>query len=529
MSTRAACGACTTARIRARDDPCETAVLTKLALLTPAFLLAGLVLVVVGFAWATPGVLDPSFGNRGTVTTVFGPGNDGASDVVLQSDGKIIAAGIGADKIALARYTASGALDPTFGTGGKVTTAVGSRSGAGAVAVQPDGKILVAGFTSNETNSEAQFALVRYTSTGAVDPTFGSGGTVTTPFAPGFSTARALVLEPNGKIVAAGFASGAFALARYGPDGSPDPSFGHRGTVTTTFGPGDSDARAQGLVRQPDGKLVAAGWSDNGSNYDFALARYRADGSLDPAFGAGGKVTTAIGPNHDLGYDVVLQPDGKLILAGMSESTSGTGFALVRYSVGRIARRRLRHGRKGSDRFQRGLAFALVRQPDGKLVAAGIERPRGHRRLRLRTHAVHRERLRRCRLRQARHRHDALRLGTRRRLRARAPTERTARRRRRALGTHARRRVRARSVSRRSGDVCRPEGHRRDSRAGEARHYDSALLRGHGRPSLLERSEQGARALAEAETGRQARRRHEDRSHSQRGQEEALALRRTHM
>jgi uncharacterized delta-60 repeat protein len=335
-------------------------------------MLLGGVAISVGLASAAPGVLDPSFGIHGKVVTAFGPGSDAASDVVLQPDGKIVVAGIGDDKVAVARYTKSGILDPTFGAGGKVTTAVGSRSSAGAVTLQPDGKIVVAGRTTS--GSDYAFALVRYTSTGALDPSFGTGGIVTTPFGEGFAGARAIVLQPDGKLVVAGIAGTDFALARYDSNGSLDPSFGEGGTLTTKFrpepGPEERDDIVEALVIQPDGKLVAAGWTDSGANYDYALARYRTDGSLDPGFGSGGRVTTAIGPNHDLGDALVLQPDGKLVLAGFSETASGAGFGLVRYNADGSLDGGFGAGGKVVTGSNAG-AFALALQPDGKLVAAG--------------------------------------------------------------------------------------------------------------------------------------------------------------
>jgi uncharacterized delta-60 repeat protein len=162
---------------------------------------------------------------------------------------------------------------------------LGGINRAFALVLQPDGKLVAAG-----TNNIG-FALARYLPDGRLDPTFGVGGKVTTDFAFGGSDqASALILQPDGKLVAAGSAIVVdeifrFALARYRPDGSLDPTFGTGGRVVTEFG--DRANRATALVLQPDGKLVAAGATDDG---DFALARYRPDGSLDATFGTGGEV-----------------------------------------------------------------------------------------------------------------------------------------------------------------------------------------------------------------------------------------------
>src|SRR5919197_2614558 len=149
---------------------------------------------------------------------------------------------------------------------------------------------------------------------GALDAGFGRLGTVTTTI--GASSAiAAIALQPDRKIVAAGYSyngsRNVFALARYNADGSFDPSFGNGGTVTTAIGSSNDSAEAVAL--QPDGKIVAAGRSDNGSQNVFALVRYDADGSLDTTFGNGGKVTTAIGPREDDAAAVALQPDGQIL------------------------------------------------------------------------------------------------------------------------------------------------------------------------------------------------------------------------
>jgi uncharacterized delta-60 repeat protein len=181
----------------------------------------------------------------------------------------------------------------------------GSFSRAGAVAVQSDGRIVVAGGTS-----ASDFALARYTRDGKLDPTFGDDGQVVTNFGciawypdcgmDSEEEAQAVVVQADGKIVAAGSSdvSGrtgekgccirAFALVRYLPDGSLDPSFGTEGKVVTPF-PGN--AYAEDLAIEPDGAIVAAG---GGAGY-FALARYTTQGRLDPTFGVRGKVTTNFG------------------------------------------------------------------------------------------------------------------------------------------------------------------------------------------------------------------------------------------
>ncbi len=283
------------------------------------------------------GSLDPTFGSGGIVTTPIGSGDDRAEALVVQKDKKIVVAGTsfnGSDEdFALVRYDPNGSLDPTFGTGGKVVTPIGSGDDrADALVVQSDGKLVAAGH-SEGFGSNDDFALVRYNVNGSLDTSFATGGKVTTPIGSGSDQAYSLGLQKDGGIVAAGLSSNGsnddFAVARYLPSGSPDPNFGTGGNVTTSIGSGDDQVR--GLAIQKDAKIVVAGSSSNGSNNDFALARYNPNGSLDTSFGGGGEVTTPIGTSHDDAYAIVLQSDGKLVVAGDSAG-SPYDFALARYT-----------------------------------------------------------------------------------------------------------------------------------------------------------------------------------------------------
>jgi uncharacterized delta-60 repeat protein len=283
------------------------------------------------------GSLDTNFNGTGKVTTAIGAGNDFAYALALQPDGKIVAAGkswSGAQfVITLARYNADGKLDPNFNGTGKVTTAIGLDDVAYAVAVQPDGKIVVAGDSYSAANSD-DFTLARYNPDGKLDPSFNGTGKVTTAMSSGQDDANSLALQPDGKLVAAGASldgSGnfRFALARYNPDGKLDPNFNGTGKVTTAIG-SDVDS-AHDLALQPDGKLVVAGFSFNGSRDVFALTRYNPNGGLDPNFGSGGKLTTSIGAAKDEANAIAIQPDGKLVAAGDTTTGINYTFALVRY------------------------------------------------------------------------------------------------------------------------------------------------------------------------------------------------------
>jgi uncharacterized delta-60 repeat protein len=299
-------------------------------------------------AGAAAGDLDLSFDADGKVTTDFASSNDFAGPVVVQLDGKIVAGGIGGDDFGLARYNTDGSLDPSFSGNGKVLTDfTGLGTGffasfdqVNGLALQPDGKTVAAGCANCRpaTLGGGDFALARYNPDGSIDTTFGAGGRLITDFAGDSDAARGVVVQPDGKIVAAGEAITAtfhdFALARDNADGTLDSSFGTGGMVTTDFA-GSSDGAAA-VVRQPDGKIVAAGFATFGpSPAVFALVRYNTDGSLDLTFGSGGKVTTDFGGSTESLSSLALQGDGKLVAAGSHDTgTPGnvSDIALARYN-----------------------------------------------------------------------------------------------------------------------------------------------------------------------------------------------------
>jgi len=322
------------------------------------------------------GSLDASFGANGIVTTDFGGSFEGAWSVAIRADGKIVAAGLtsisGVTKFALARYNIDGRLDASFGTGGRVTTGFPGASVANGfcVALQPDGKVVVAGWTNFDGG--ADFALARYDSAGTLDASFGTGGRVITAFADsqGLAGVFSIALQPDGKIVAAGGAKldgkYDFTLARYNSNGTLDAGFGTGGRVVTDFGGSDDGAEAVAL--QQDGKIVAAGFA---RGVDFALARYNGDGTLDTSFGTGGRVITDFAGFSDTAYAVAVQPDGKIVASGSAGIiNTGFDFALARYN--RDGTLDASFGKVTTD-FAAGTdqAFAVAVQADGKIVAAG--------------------------------------------------------------------------------------------------------------------------------------------------------------
>ncbi len=296
----------------------------------------------------TDGSLDTTYvpgGSSGRVFASFGRANDYANAVAVQSDGKIVAAGSAGNNAyfgLIRREGDRGIRDDTFGADGRVLTKVGpGQDIAKAVAIQPDGKIVAVGSSEQDNGSplgrNQDFALVRYNPDGSLDTTFGHGGIVTTDFNGWNDSAQAVVLLANGNILVAGSSALSnapgqldFALAEYNPDGSLDVSFGQGGKVITGFGHGD--AVATGLAVLPDGSIVVGGYASNGSNSDFALARYTVSGRLDTTFGNVGRVTTDFDGGDDQAHGLAVQADGKIVLAGSATTGATTVFALARYN-----------------------------------------------------------------------------------------------------------------------------------------------------------------------------------------------------
>ena len=327
------------------------------------------------------GDLDPSFGNGGKVTTDFSSNNDVATCVAIQSDGKIVVGGTSTDPtgnsdFALARYNSDGSLDTSFGSDGKVTTDFfHDNDSLNAIAVQPDGKIVAAG-SASRPGQGPQFGVARYNPDGSLDLSFGSAGKTTTNF-PGQDIAYAIAIAPGGKFMVVGTSSvkpaSEFALARYNPDASLDTTFGVNGKVVNSIRGLVDDARS--AVLQPDGKVIIAGTHNQGDG--FALFRYNTDGTPDNSFGASGAVTTAVSLSSGA-TALALQPDGKIVAAGSSESgVIKTFFAIARYNADGSLDSTFNEGDlrgfvQTSITSANDAATAIALQNDGKILAAGV-------------------------------------------------------------------------------------------------------------------------------------------------------------
>src|SRR4029077_9632668 len=211
---------------------------------------------------------------------------DDAFSILIQPDGKIVAVGSANDPatfydFAAARYLSNGSIDTTFGVAGKVHTDFGDQNfdRARSAALQPDGRIVAAGFAISQNGGVQNFAVARYTSNGVPDTSFGTDGMMQIDFGSCCQSANKVLLDPNGKIITIGYANtessdSDFLLARLTSDGLLDPTFGAGGKVRTSFG--DLNGGANGAVFQPDGKIVAVGFQATGLELfaDFALARH---------------------------------------------------------------------------------------------------------------------------------------------------------------------------------------------------------------------------------------------------------------
>jgi uncharacterized delta-60 repeat protein len=324
------------------------------------------------------GSIDTSF-NGGVTVTPVDIGEDYGNAVAVQADGKVVMVGssatVSGTMFSVVRYLRDGGLDPSFGVGGKLVVAMGSKGNdaATAVAIQADGRIVVAG-SSDRGATGMDFAVLRLMPDGTFDPGFGIGGKMTVDLAGDTDRAWALALQADGRIVVGGQANtgGAaggmdFALVRLRADGQLDTGFGQGGRVISTLRPGTGTEIIRALALPVVGgeqRILAVGGEG-----DFVAARYRANGTLDSSFGAGGKVVAVFNDVIGSANAVTLRPDGKAVLAGHI----GHRFAAIQLDT----QGQLDTSFGTAGRFTYAVvsnwneAQAVVRQADGKLVIGG--------------------------------------------------------------------------------------------------------------------------------------------------------------
>ncbi len=285
--------------------------------------------------------LDTTFGSSGKITVDFSSGEDAAEGVAIQSNGAILAVGRSYNgsnyDFALTRFDSSGNLDTSFDTDGKQTTNFGGNDEAHAVTIQSDGKIVVAGVTTS--GSTSQIAVARYKSDGSLDTTFSSDGLVYTLVGSQTDEANAIALDSDGKILVAGSSYNGskkvFAIVRYTTAGELDTAFGTNGKVTVSLGTEDDVARGIGF--QSDGKIVVGGSSETAGKSSFAITRLETDGDLDSAtFASSGKVTlhfiASPAPSEDIAYGMQILAGGTILLGGTVNNGTNDFLALARFS-----------------------------------------------------------------------------------------------------------------------------------------------------------------------------------------------------
>jgi uncharacterized delta-60 repeat protein len=348
----------------------------SMRLLAAAAVLSG-VLLQAHSVLATPGAVDPTFGVGGKALADFASADDVAHALALLEDGRIVVAGrarsSSASDVALARFTADGAPDRSFGDGGRVVADLGAEDAAYGVALQADGGIVVAGATGAEA---FDVVVARFDAGGSLDPRFGDGGRARIDFGGGDDRARALALQPDGKMVVAGWTTRDGrtrpALVRLTADGALDRSFGGTGRVVADVGA--ADARAHAIALRPDGGIVVAGSAAD----DVLVASYRRDGTLDRSFADGGTLVVDAG-GADAALALALAGDGAVVVAGTATFAQAGGPA----PAARVVLVRLTADGKRDASFggagvvlhaidgRAGDARALALQADGRLVVAG--------------------------------------------------------------------------------------------------------------------------------------------------------------
>jgi uncharacterized delta-60 repeat protein len=338
-------------------------------------------LVATSSAAAAAGDLDPSFSGDGRLVTGLTPQYDWASAVAVQGDGKIVVAGGGFNggQFAVLRYNSNGTRDLTFAGDGSVTTNFTSKDDfANGIAIQADGKIVVVGEVGSG-GLNPKFGIARYDTNGNLDGTFSGNGLATTDFTPKEDFANGVAVQTDGKIVVegpagVGGANPRFAVARYNSDGTLDTTFDGDGQVTTDVTP--KTDWANGIVIRGDGSIVVAGVFGSGSaNSKFGLVCYNNDGTLDTGFGGDGKVATDLTLKQDQAIGVAVQADGKVVAAGdAGQGGANPRFGLVRYnSDGTLDNGFSSDGKLTTDFTPKeDDGFALGIEADGTIVVGGV-------------------------------------------------------------------------------------------------------------------------------------------------------------
>lgn len=322
--------------------------------------------------YTTTGILDASFNGIGYQRLLVGSTTI-LNSVAVQNDGKAVVAGYAfTDRsvFIIARYNTDGSLDQTFGNGGYTTTTIGTGASINGITIQPDGKIIVCGCSNQDI---PQFVVARYMTNGALDTSFGTNGITLTPINIQ-SSAQALTLQSDGKIVVTGYATDGFsehfALTRYLSNGTLDSSFGNQGVVITSIG-AFSHATAIGI--QSNGNIIVGGYTTTGYLNAFALTCYDEHGNLNTSsFNETGIVVTQL--NYECAiHALVIDGNDNIIVGGYDFGATETTFALARYTpTGILDTTFGSNGMTLTSIGQQATINSLILENDGKIVAGGF-------------------------------------------------------------------------------------------------------------------------------------------------------------
>jgi uncharacterized delta-60 repeat protein len=318
------------------------------------------------------GSLDTTFGVGGVAKVKITSGDFVFYDLAIQPDGKIIAAGktVGyiTSNLLVARFNANGTLDTTFASNGVLDLDVGESGVALAVALQTDGKIVLGG------QRDLRFFAARLLSNGDLDVTFDTDGIETISLGK-YGTANDVAIQPDGKIVLAGTADRGntygntdIGLVRLLADGTLDPTFDGDGKAILDLG---TRATGYGAALEADGKIVVAGMMFTGVSRDAIVVRTTNSGGLDSTFDGDGVVSIDFGADLEQFDDVAIQPDGKIVVAGRSGDSGVENFIVGRLLPDGSLDPTFEGGGVIFDFGGRDYAHAVAVQADGKILVAG--------------------------------------------------------------------------------------------------------------------------------------------------------------
>ncbi|MGL2962545.1 T9SS type A sorting domain-containing protein [Flavobacterium sp. RSB2_4_14] len=335
-----------------------------------SYFLLVLLLCIKGFSQA--GTVDSSFATNGIVLTNYSPAIFIPDASVIQQDGNVVLMGgyefvsSGIYRIGMSRHKTDGSIDTNFGTNGFVILNVNNFTFGESITLQPDGRIVVAGYIQTSATS-VNLLVIRFNTNGSLDTTFGNSGIV---LVNNNMHAKSVKIQSDNKIVVGGYCGNAFAVARLNSDGSIDEDFGFNGLVTTTVVLNSYQAQINALNIQGDGKIVVSGFAYlNPVNLAFCTIRYDINGNIDTGFGINGKVLTNLNSSvSDMISAQAIQQDGKIVVTGAADGA----MIIARYETnGSLDTTFGTNGVVSTTFGNSSFSYSLLIQPDNKIVVVG--------------------------------------------------------------------------------------------------------------------------------------------------------------